>query len=412
MINDIRIVEEYQMITESGIIVYGAGSAGKNLIDFIQFLGGHVVHICDSDEKKRGKKIYGISVCHISDLQELVDDNTIIVVASVYYNEIIKNLLSYVSPEKIFTRFSFLLSIHLHYREMKLAFPELVNEYMELWKQKELSMAESIFKSYSVRKYSDLDENAVLIYQPGKTGSMTLYKSLSGMDIRTCHCHYLYEYSNDENYLAWCKRVRDKYRGKIIVPIREPISRDISAYFQYLSTRLAAVIETYEVTDIYKGFVQMYYEPLTKENNYNDRYLCKWINYAKNGYEFDFFHTELEKYFGIDVFAYPFDTEKGYSVIKKDGIDLMIIQAERMNDLEDEIASFLGLENFKMTSENIGDAKEYAWLYRNFKQNMKLPKEYVDFYYKDNKAFQHFYSKDQRDSFYEKWCRQVEEKPE
>lgn len=405
MINDIRIVENYTMILESKIVVYGAGASGKKLIDFMHFLGCRVVNVCDSDEKKRGKKIYGIDICHVSDLAEIVDDNTIIVVASVYYDEIIKNVVDYVPADVVFTKFSFMLSAYLNYKKMNLAFPQLVEEYMEIWKKQELNNAQNVLKSYSVRKYMDLSENAVLIYQPGKTGSMTLYKSLEAMDVRTCHCHFLHEYSSDKEYLAWCEKVRKNYCGKIIVPVREPISRDISAYFQYLSTRLGAVIETYGVDDIYNGFIKMYYEPLKIKTDYDDRYLCKWINYAKDGYQFDFFHTELEKYFGINVFEYPFDTEKGYSVIKQGKLELMLVQAERMNELEDQIGAFLEIDQFQLKSVNVGDKKEYAYLYRNFKEKMKLPKGYIDFYYKDNQALKHFYSESQREVFYKKWSR-------
>lgn len=403
MINDLRIVEEYQMIPESKIIVYGGGAAGKKLIDFMNMLGCNIVNICDSNMEKKGDMIYGIEVCHISDLPELVDDNTIIVVASVYYKEIIKNVAEYVSLEKVFTRFAFILSVHLNWKNMKLRFPALVEEYMNNWRKTELDIAENFLKKCAIRSYADVAENAVMVYQPGKAGSTTLSESLKKFGVKASHCHYLFESSSDEKYVSWCQKVRRAFWGKIIIPIREPISRDMSDYFQAIGGRLAAMMETYQFTSLQEGFLAGYSDCLFKETNYETKYLCEWLNYSKYGYQFDFFDAELKKNFGIDVYEYPFDTERGYTIIKKGNVEVMVLQVEHMNELVPEMGEFLEVPDFKLISTNVGAKKEYTYMYQNFKEQVSLPKEYVEFYYKGNAAFEHFYSEEQRNKFFEEW---------
>lgn len=403
MINDLRIVDEYQIIPESKIIVYGAGTAGKKLIDFMNLLGCNIINICDSDLNKKGTLVYAIEVCHLSDLTDIVDENTIIVVASVYYKEIIENLTDYVSEKKVFTRFAFMMSAYMNWEKMKLHNMALVKKYMDNWRSTELYYAEKFWEKHVISRYVDLSEDAIMVYQPGKAGSTTISESLKKVGVKASHCHYLYDVGWDKEYLEWCTETRKNYRGKIIIPIREPISRDISDYFQGLGGRLAAMLETYQFSELLEGFKKVYVNGLFQETNYETKYMFPWLNYVKYGYQFDFFDKELKKNFGIDVFEYPFDVEKGYSIIKQGDVEVMILQSERMNDLEQQMADFFGISDFKLVSVNVGSQKEYTYMYQNFKEQLSIPKEYVEFYYKGNKAYEHFYSEEQRSTFLEKW---------
>lgn len=69
------------------------------------------------------------------------------------------------------------------------------------------------------------------------------------------------------------------------------------------------------------------------------------------------------------------------------------------------VGEFLNIPNFKLNSTNVGSEKEYRYLYQIFKNNIKMKQEYVDFYYKNNVAMEHFYSEDQRNHFYNKWIK-------
>lgn len=403
MINDLRLVKEYEMIMEKKIIIYGCGSSGMQLVDFIRMLGCQILCFCDSDIKKKGNTVYGIEVCHKTDLSQLVDSDTIIIIASVYYEEIINEIINYVSEEIVFTKFAFYLSVHLHYKQMNFKLPEVVSEYMENWYKTELDRMENDLKRLSMRDYLDVANNAILVYQSGKVGSTSICKTLSHYGVKSAHIHTLTEYSSNDKYLSWCHHVCSNFQGKMIIPVREPISRDISDYFQFIGHRLAVMIETYQFHDLQEGFYKAFYDYLVKDTEYTVKYSYPRINYSKYGYQFDFFDMELKKYFGIDVMEYPFDTRGGYSIVKQNGVEIFLVQLEKMYELEREMGEFLGISNFKIQSTNIGDEKEYKYLYQNFKKTIPLKKEYIDFYYKNNPAVEHFYSEAQREEFRNKW---------
>ena len=45
----------------------------------------------------------------------------------------------------------------------------------------------------------------------------------------------------------------------------------------------------------------------------------------------------MKEVFGIDVFAYPFDAEKGYTLIKEGNIELLLMKMEKLSELENVI---------------------------------------------------------------------------
>ena len=79
----------------------------------------------------------------------------------------------------------------------------------------------------------------------------------------------------------------------------------------------------------------------------------------------------------------------------------------RENSLEQVIRDFTGVEEFTITSTNRGDAKSYKYIYPQFQKDVLLPRDYVDYYYKDNAYTSHFYSEEERKKFMEKWEKHI-----
>jgi hypothetical protein len=409
MIGDMRIIDNYELITTSKFIIYGCGSGGKNLFKIMRMIGCNIRGFCDSNIHAEDDQLYGVNIYNKSKLKDLLDADTYIIVASAYFEEIINDLVLYVPDNKIITKFAFLLALHFNYKKMKIVNGELLKEYMEMWKSTGLQNLTTFSRKESYDCYLDLQDQAVFVYQCGKVGSTTLCDSLEAAGIRSSHCHTLVEYSSNEAFLSECSKLRDDYRGKMIIPVREPIARDISQYFQLLQFRLELLCGECEVDGLMSGFLKLFYDPICGKQNYNGTYIQaeRIFNECKRGQQYTWFDLELKKYFGVDVFEYPFDTEKGYSVINTGKFDIMLLQLEKMNELQSEIGDFLGIPQFKFLSSNRGEAKEYKFLYQEFKENLKLPKGYVDFYYKNNKDVTHFYSEEQVEKFYEKWKKYV-----
>ena len=213
--------------------------------------------------------------------------------------------------------------------------------------------------------------NWLLIYQMGKVGSTTLRASMDNIGIKSYHVHsfrYLSSYIPNANQI------------KIITLVREPVSRTLSAIFQN-----PADFPNYDMS----------FDSIISRHLMEGRLL------------FDWFDHELKEYFGIDIYAHPFDKEKGYSIIKQGNVEVLAMKLEKLNSLEQVISEFIGAPQFKLINANIGNDKHYKYLYKNVKDAIIIPREIFDMYYKDNPKMDHFYSEDEKTDFLKYWEKNI-----
>lgn len=180
------------------------------------------------------------------------------------------------------------------------------------------------------------------------------------------------------------KIVTKKKKAKFITLVREPISTNISMFFQVFE-RYAGVkygeadFTTQEIIDIFL-------------NRYTYSRPLVW------------FDMEMKPALGLDIYEYPFPKEKGYLTIKHDNIELLVLKCELDDSIkENAIAEFLNLDGFKLTRSNTAQNKSYAQQYQEFKQNINLSEAFLETMY-NSKYTRHFYSEAELDAFRLKWC--------
>lgn len=409
MVIDFEVVKEFNLLENSRIIIYGTGASGIKIYTLLQLIKCEIIGFCDSDMKKKGRKIGRQIIYNANDLDNIVTKDTIIIIASVYWEEIIDNINRYLASVNICTKFACILSFMLNRNYIRKKYAKGFDCYIDRFIYSEMEYHNIVDKMNAIECITDVLNQAILVYQPGKVGSTTLIEAIEARGGYASHCHQLFTVpmiNQDRKLKNWRDCAIKNFKGKIIIPLREPISRDISQYFQILWVRTADVCHGYNITDIFDGFNKIYFESLLKNTNYDEKQLmiqAVLLNHTKYGPQFDFYNEELNKFIGSDIFDYTFDTEHGYSIYHINGIDIMILQLEKMNFLENIIGEFLGIKNFKIRTSNSGNSNEFKFIYNRFKNEIKLPKGYIDFYYKNNAGFNHFYSFSQREKFKKKW---------
>ena len=212
-------------------------------------------------------------------------------------------------------------------------------------------------------------DNPILVYQMGKVGSTSIIDSLAGRwDGPVLHCHHIEFPKTRYIYNNHYKKNKPIY---IISLTREPISRNISAFFQNLTIFTQAKVDSF--ADSTESLIQKFLD------SYPHEMPLVW------------FQDHIERNFSINVFEHPFP-ESGYVHISRDNLHLLILRAEISDKLKEEaISSFLKMPNFKLTRSNVGSSKDYAKLYKNFKDSLILPQTYLDQMY-DSLYFKHFYA--------------------
>ena len=242
----------------------------------------------------------------------------------------------------------------------------------------------------------------ILVFTMAKVGSLSVYFSLKKSTnrqsifhihslneeevkegIQLCFENNIYPGSKSPVFLINNKIIKKGKPYKIICLFRDPLERNISAFFDVFELHTGEKVTNYnEDLESLKG---LYYEKLNHD-------------FAINWFDKQFFEAT-----SIDVYSNDFNKEKGYKLIKKDNIELLLLNSNVDDSLKENlISAFCDLESFTLKNRNISSTKKYAANYKEFKNNIKFSKEYLNRLY-NSKYAQHFFTEKHIKNQYEKW---------
>jgi hypothetical protein len=187
------------------------------------------------------------------------------------------------------------------------------------------------------------------------------------------------------------KKMKHK-RIKIVTLVRDPVAHNISEFFQGFDKYFPDIDR------------QRKEKPKDIGNDVNsliEIFLEEWEHFLP----LVWFDVQMKPVFKIDVFSEEFPKSQGYSILKRNGIDLLVIKSECLNACAgDAFREFQGVDNFSLVNTNIGAQKHYAHIYKEFLEKIILPDSYLDRMY-TSKLVQHFYSDEEIAGFKGKWSK-------
>ncbi|MDE7430534.1 MAG: putative capsular polysaccharide synthesis family protein [Lachnospiraceae bacterium] len=371
MINDLELMKDITPLFDRKLIVWGIGKIGPVIIEDIKDIGAGKagIFLCDSNCKLWGEEVSGNRILSPDELQrevselDLKDFMVLVTALSVsVQDEIIECIKKRLGDSvDICTRYAIEWGMYLNVKHSRVESEYSKRKLVE-YKQNNSFSPEVLRKQEETLRYFALlpihDDEIILIYQPAKVGSSSIYKSIKNHNRYALHCHTLLEAGEGSDDLY---RLLNLKSGKIISLVREPVARRISEMWQ-------GIVYTYRY-DVGVNFSDV-------EKWYFDGEF--WNT------EFEWFYQEMKTVFKIDVFEHPFDKEKGYSLIKQGNIELLLIKMEKLNELEDVIGEFLDIDGFQLSNENIGKRKAYRYAFQSYKENFTFAKEKCEDIYKKN----------------------------
>ena len=267
----------------------------------------------------------------------------------------------------------------------------------------------------------------LLIYQMGKVGSTTVEESLeaANLDYMIFHIHVLTRQGiarEEKNYFGDTTKLRRKslwprtkhlYASKflssrlqragnhrrmlkVITLVRDPIARNISAFFQTLERTAPDLLrKSPDPAQQVAGLAEMFLSNLDESFD------------ASYRYPFDWFDSELKQAFEIDVFATDFPRDNGFHLYSSRTADVLLLKLERMEtDAAAAFSNFLGLGSFALVRSNEARSKAHSSIYKDFLNKLILPNDYIEEQYRKNRV-EHFYTENEIDSFRSKWVRTI-----
>ena len=237
----------------------------------------------------------------------------------------------------------------------------------------------------------------IIILTPGKVGSSSVYFTLKGkIPNKVFHIHYLSSNGILEAKEQHLKSDRKsiplhliisgflndklaKYNGEvnIITIVREPISRQISSFFQNIDFYKSSIESESLDIDINKSI-----------NILNDLFEDNICQKSENWFE-----QEIHKNFGIDVFMQPFNEKKNYMIFLEGRYKLLLMKMETIDQIFSKaIQEFLSKDApIYLKKSNIGENKHYAKRYIKIKKEFKIDSNSLEGIV-SSKYFKHFYS--------------------
>ena len=236
-----------------------------------------------------------------------------------------------------------------------------------------------------IRKYLNMRNSFVFVYQMGKVGSDAIVQAL-GSD-KSEHIHTFYGKNQNDKYIfnnSRPKRIKDAIhffikrlaikvifkKIKIITIVRDPFARDVSMFFQD--------IEAY----IYKYRNKSFYNYI----QFNKSGTSPLITLFENCYDFEYglnwFDKELKRFTGIDIYQYK--PQNGTIRIETKKYSILCLHINSIYKKRDIISDFSGKE-VTIKASNDGRKKWYSEIYKEFKKNINNQKEAYNSRHMDSK---------------------------
>jgi Putative capsular polysaccharide synthesis protein len=180
---------------------------------------------------------------------------------------------------------------------------------------------------------------------------------------------------------------KSKRTWKIITLTRDPVGRNISAFFQNI--------------DLYfDNFIERYNGGIISNKEISEKFFREY----QHNIPLEWLDLEINDVFGIDLYKHEFPVDKGYLIQNSEnGFDCMVIRMEDLNRChKDAFRDFLGIQNFTLVKENISDTKDYSNIYKSFLNEITFPDWYLESMY-SSKYAKHFYSDVEIQEFCKRW---------
>lgn len=223
--------------------------------------------------------------------------------------------------------------------------------------------------------YRLIRKKPILVYQMGKVGSYSTFSSIQEhTDAVVIHSHDL-SIHNTEWELAFLFRLiqQKKIRSTIINLTREPISRNLSAFFY----RFEKYVPEYD-----------------KNIDYECQYLQKLFidNYPHN-LPLKWYENYMKPLIGENLLERKFSS-LGFQQYHLDKIDLLVMRSELSDDMKSELVrNITELEGVSIGRKNVIRETRLLGLYKEFKSQLVLPADLVNRLC-DSDYFNHFYNKE------------------
>ena len=261
----------------------------------------------------------------------------------------------------------------------------------------------------------------IIVYQMGKVGSTTIWKSLEALNlgIPIYHVHGITHHSvqkqvtkSKERFqklraiyieIAQAEYLRNQLDSQtitkpwnVITLVRDPIAQTLSSFFQALEMERKLGF-TFRETLSPETHDQAVHEIV-------QRFHRDYVNNAEREHPYAWFDREMKVSLGINVFIDTTSEVSDYYICSGEKASVLLLKLESLNNsYKKAFRDFLGIQDFHLVTSNLGSQKSrYGSFYKDFIDRVRLPDHYLDSVYY-SPLVRTFYSDAEIEDFYQRW---------
>lgn len=239
--------------------------------------------------------------------------------------------------------------------------------------------------------FNKLSDTQVYLYCTPKCGGSSLYESLK-VSYNSFHVHsqeffekYFQEneiVNNSFKIIDCIEESRKKYDEIYIIDVyRKPVERNMSYFFHIIEDLV---------------------------DNYEKRTTQELIEYFNTNLYFQYNQSieEVAQYYNVDLYQLPFDQNKMYLEFKYNNINFIILHFDYINSWEGILYDIFN-KKIPILDRNIGEKKNYANIYKDYKNKYKIPKIIFEFIQQE-KNFNYFNDENMKAKYIEDWEKRID----
>lgn len=417
-------LEESDLIElkENKVVLYITKGAPTHLYEILRILKIDVLGCCVKNldvESYVKLKVCGIKIIKFKDLTTLKEKNKNLIVhcggfepgeSEKLKNDCKKLKFKYtnITTGQISSSFSHLIYLKIFNNPTRYWLHKLN------WKRMCIEKTTLEFKQFMNKDLM----NPIIICSPPKTADITLNHTFDEInnekDFRIDYVNLSHKSRIIQK--KWCESKLGTL--KIITGIREPISQNISRFYQDVSTGMDVSNwifgELENCSTVKKKKLCLCEMEYLFTNNmedlqvlweaYIERFIYSDDSNKKLSVEPKTVQNFLEEFSEniLDLTQYPFDKEKGYSIIKEGNTEVFVYQLEKLDLVIAELSEWIGVPFYKLKNGNLASDKWIGNSYKQAQKEITFTKEYFDRCY-DEIYVKHFYSEKDIEKFKDKW---------
>lgn len=385
-----KIDSDLTIYKDNCVIIWGASGAGERIYKLLRGYQIDIAYFCDKDHNKWGTEFCGLKVISPVELDRLYTSKPCVVqIASSWEKEIAEELLktgieNYITYSEAQVR---LLSLKKYY--VSLENPRIFDYYLnEFYSSSRKGIYVEAWNAL-MTPFFDNQGEVVILCMPPKTGDWTIMKTLD--DLGVC---YINLWNDPYRFTEEMREFIGDRKIKVITGIRDIISQNLSLVFQRVGEgRFWGWEECWKNGGDASALLLRHVKP-----NFSSVFTLMQR----------FFDEKFKDYMGINLYKYPFNKERGYSIIKQGNIEIFIYQLERLNEVYHSIFDFLGVSGDKLIMGNTAGEKWYYPYYKRAMSGIEISRDYFETCY-NSEGLHHFYSDDDINKFRGRWMKNIKD---